>query len=81
MFVHLVAGEGPPLAQADALGAPGALWRDGDLLFQHHTFTVPPGTPPGPYGLTVGVYQTDGGARLTTAGGQDALPLAEVVVE
>jgi hypothetical protein len=80
LFAHLTGGPGAPLAQADALGAPGSGWQAGDVLFQLHEFAVPDNAAPGAYPLTVGVYRTTDGARLTTRG-LDALPLAEVVVE
>jgi hypothetical protein len=68
------------LAQADALGAPGSGWREGDILFQLHEFAVPEGTAPGAYPLVIGVYRTTDGTRLRTDG-LDAFSLAEVIVE
>jgi hypothetical protein len=55
LFAHV---DGPTslLAQADALGAPGELWRAGDVLLQLHEITLPADTPAGTYPLTVGAY-------------------------
>jgi hypothetical protein len=65
LFTHLLGPDGAPLAQADRLGAPSALWRAGDWFMQLHEFTLPAETAVGAYPLAVGVYtQTAAGAGL-----------------
>jgi 4-amino-4-deoxy-L-arabinose transferase-like glycosyltransferase len=78
LFAQLVGPDGV-VAQADRLGAPGALWSPGDLLLQDLSFTVPPGTPPGTYALITGLYRTADGRRLLTDG-SDHIQLSEVEV-
>jgi 4-amino-4-deoxy-L-arabinose transferase-like glycosyltransferase len=78
LFAQLV-GPDSVVAQADRIGAPGALWTPGDLLLQDLSFTVPPGTPPGTYALITGLYTTGDGRRLP-ANGADHIQLAEVEV-
>ena len=63
LFTHLRGPDGAPLAQADRLGAPSALWQAGDWFMQLHEFTLPAETAVGAYPLAVGVYtQTAAGA-------------------
>lgn len=54
-FTHLTS-DGPPLAQADRLDAPGYYWRSGDQFIQLHTIPLPPSLPPGTYTLIIGAY-------------------------
>ncbi|WP_374688613.1 hypothetical protein [Promineifilum sp.] len=80
LFAHL---DGPAglLAQADALGAPGELWRAGDVLLQHHEIVLPVNAPAGTYPLAVGVYTPPNGPRLSVAGAPDGrLRLTTVTV-
>ncbi len=80
LFTHL---DGPTgfLAQADALGAPGELWRAGDVLLQLHEIVVPEDAPAGTYPLAVGVYTAPDGPRLPVTGGADGrLRLTTVTV-
>jgi hypothetical protein len=45
----------------------------GDIYIHHPTLTVPPGTPPGQYRLSLTVYQSWDGTRLPVAGATDNL--------
>lgn len=79
LFAHVVGPDGAPLAQADALGAPGESWVAGDVLLQLHTITLPPDAPPGNYPLVVGVYVAPDGPRLPVAGtDNDTLELSRM---
>jgi hypothetical protein len=80
LFAHLLGPDGTPVAQADALGAPGESWHDGDVLLQLHSLTLPPDTPAGEYPLAVGLYTTTDGQRLTAGNGTTMQQLATVTV-
>jgi hypothetical protein len=72
LFVHVVAPEGEPVAQADQIGVPSYAWQEGDLFLQMHQFTLPADTPAGNYPLAVGVYKQADGSRLTLTGGSQS---------
>ena len=80
LFAHLLGPDGQPVAQADALGAPGESWHYGDFLLQLHTLTLPPDTPAGEYPLVVGLYTTTDGQRLTDGNGAAMPQLTTVTV-
>lgn len=81
LFSHILSPDGgPPLAQADGLGAPGESWQAGDVLIQLHEIPIPAGILAGSYPLVAGVYTSDDGQRLE-ANGRDAVTLAEVTIE
>ncbi|MBI5878940.1 MAG: hypothetical protein HZB53_14920 [Chloroflexi bacterium] len=57
-------------AQKDNLhpgGAPTTTWREGEFNVDRHLIDIPPGTPPGDYWLSVGLYDPHNGARLLRA--------------
>ncbi len=56
LFTHLLGADGVPIAQADRLDAPSAVWVRGDWLLQLHQFEIPMETAVGNYPLTVGMY-------------------------
>jgi hypothetical protein len=67
IFVHLYASDGTIIAQQDAIPLGGTRpttgWAPGEVLTDHYTITVPPGTPPGSYLLRVGLYDAVTGTR------------------
>ena len=82
LFAHVVGPDGAPIAQADALGAPGESWVRGDVLLQLHEIPIPPGALPGDYPLVVGAYTQPDGTRLQLAdSGNDTLELTWIRIE
>ena len=87
VFVHLLAGEGSLVTQADGppIGGdyPTSFWSPGDKIADQHVLNIKD-LPPGTYGLQVGMYLLETGQRMpvTDSGGErlvsDAIPLAEV---
>ena len=67
-FVGLVDGSGREWAHWDDLPAgplyPTSRWAPGEVVRQVWRLDVPPGTPPGQYGLQAGLYDAATGARL-----------------
>ncbi len=85
VFVHLLAGGGQRVAQADAvpgfLGVlPTTLWRPGVPVLDQHVLSLPRDLPPGDYVLRVGWYDPQDGERLLLDDGADSLWLAQVRV-
>jgi hypothetical protein len=80
LFAHIVGPDGRPIAQADALGAPGESWVSGDVLLQLHAIPIPPDAPAGEYPLAVGVYTQSDGRRLANDAGLESVVLATVTV-
>jgi len=68
VFVHLTDGTGRPVAQHDGPpcggGCPTTTWAPGDEIVDRETVTLPGSLPPGSYGLTIGLYDPNSGARL-----------------
>jgi hypothetical protein len=68
VFVHLTDGTGRPVAQHDGPpcggGCPTTTWAPGDEIVDRETVTLPGSLPPGRYGLTIGLYDPNSGARL-----------------
>jgi hypothetical protein len=60
VFVHLLAAEGPPVAQSDSPPATGnyptTSWIGGTAFVDTVRLTVPAGTPPGTYRVMAGLY-------------------------
>ncbi len=56
MFTHVLAEDGTPLTQRDALDAPSWDWQSGDIIVQIHTMLIPPETAAGTYEAVVGMY-------------------------
>ena len=68
-FVHLYDTDGERIAQGDGLIVnqdlqPTSEWRVGDSGRTLHHLSIPVGTPPGTYGLRVGVYDVKSGDRV-----------------
>jgi len=69
LFLHVVDQQGTVLGTADALGAPSAFWRRGDMLLQKHQIASEHLLD---YeAIRLGVYDPFSGQRLLTAGGQE----------
>jgi hypothetical protein len=81
MFVHLVDGDGQPVAQDDRLGVPAWQWRAGDRFAQLHHLTLPSDLPIGDYRLLIGLYTLPDMVRLPLAGGGDSWELRTVEVD
>jgi hypothetical protein len=87
VFVHLLAGEGSLVAQADGPPTggdyPTSVWSPGEKILDQHVLNIED-LPLGTYSLQVGMYLLETGQRLrvTDPGGErlvnDAIPLAEV---
>jgi mannosyltransferase len=88
VFIHLVANDGPPLAQRDSEPGGGlaltTAWTPGETVTDNHGLYLPPDLPPGPYRLLLGLYDlTDPTARLpVTSEGEtdDTLLLTTITV-
>ncbi|HVC33741.1 MAG TPA: glycosyltransferase family 39 protein [Chloroflexota bacterium] len=64
VYVHVQDDQGHTLATADqVVGFAFQNWRVGQELVTWHPIHLPPGTPPGRYHLTAGVYRKETGAR------------------
>ncbi|MCZ7544091.1 MAG: glycosyltransferase family 39 protein [Anaerolineae bacterium] len=78
--VQALDAAGAVIGQEDALGAPAAGWRAGDMFLHVHRFALPDPLPPGPVQFIAGVYDRASLARLPlTLDGQpagDALTLS-----
>jgi hypothetical protein len=68
VFVHLGVPDAPPVAQNDAEPQAGYkptdAWNPGEAVDDLRAVWVKPGTPPGAYGLYVGLYDSATGQRL-----------------
>jgi hypothetical protein len=96
-FVHLSAGDTPPLSQSDRAnpgGLPTVLWTPEGYVYDLHYLPLPPDLGPGTYELRVGLWTCEGlpvgqdcgnGLRLgVTGGGEflgDRLLLATITVK
>jgi 4-amino-4-deoxy-L-arabinose transferase-like glycosyltransferase len=73
VFVHLVGPGGQPLAQASGPPDRGfrvtTSWREGEVIVDQRTLTLPADISPGEYPLTVGFYDPDSGQRLPVSVG------------
>ncbi|MDV7390949.1 glycosyltransferase family 39 protein [Arthrospira platensis SPKY1] len=67
VFVHLTAGDGTIVAQADGAPVNGTRltlsWRAQEALLDRRALRIPPDAPPGSYTLWVGLYDPDTFAR------------------
>ena len=84
-FVHLEALDGTVIAQRDDQpqggGMPTASWTTGQIIEDTYLLTIPTGTPPGAYRLTVGLYNPlDGTHLIDTATGLDKVVLDPPVI-
>ena len=79
VFVHLVDGAGQIVAQADGEPAgwarPTSGWAPGEYVVDAHMLVLPAALPAGTLTLRVGLYDPQTGRRLTTAAGEDAVPI------
>jgi 4-amino-4-deoxy-L-arabinose transferase-like glycosyltransferase len=79
-FAHVI-GEGETIwGQQDWLDVRMAGLQPGDHFAQVHTVTINPETPPGEYGLLLGLYGPDTLLRLPIASGADDAAADRVVV-
>jgi Dolichyl-phosphate-mannose-protein mannosyltransferase len=65
LFVHVTASDGTMIAQWDGLDVGIASLEAGDVFVQRHLITLPTDMPIGPYRISLGVYHSDTGQRLT----------------
>ncbi len=87
VFVHLVNAEGTLVAQTDSEPGGGfaltTLWQPGESLIDRYGVLTPPESPPGDYGLLVGMYGFSGERLPVTLNGQpagDTVPLTTLTV-
>lgn len=68
VFVHLLDGQELIVGQRDAEPGGGALitpiWPVGETIIDNHGVLVLPATPPGTYGIALGMYDLNSGTRL-----------------
>ena len=68
VLVHLLDDEGRLMAQHDGRpvggSRPTTSWQVGETVDDRHGLLIPPGTPPGEYGLVAGMYLPATGERL-----------------
>ena len=89
VFVRLIDSQGRVWVASDSpplMGLwPVDRWQPGDFLADAHSLALPPGLPPGPYRLEVGVYNPADGPPLAPSGAPigpgGGLLLGEVQVE
>jgi hypothetical protein len=83
-FMHLLSDPYHIVAQHDHPGALYDTLQPGDTFIQLYKFTIPPGTPPGAYRLSLGWYTAPSQRRLTVYDGAtprgDRLMLQEITV-
>lgn len=84
VFVHLLAQDGPPVAQRDSEpgggSQPTTTWGPEEVVIDNHGLLIPAGLLPGEYALRLGLYDAfDPVARLPV-GGSDSLLLGTIVV-
>ena len=84
VFVHLLDASNRVIAQRD--GEPASdtrlttTWRAGENIADNYGILIEPETPPGEYGIEMGMYRADNGARLPV-GNSDHLILGTVTVK
>ncbi len=88
VFVHIGLPDAPPVAQNDSEPQAGLrptdTWQPDEVIVDRRAVWLKPGTPPGRYGVYLGLYDGATGQRLpvTTAGApqSDRLLLGEIEV-
>ena len=89
VFTHLLGGDNPrthtPLwGQRDSPpcsgGYPTTRWGIGETMAEDFLIVVDKDAPAGLYQIEVGLYELDGGARLTLPNGDDHLLLGPVEI-
>ncbi len=63
-FVHLEDVWRYRWSQIEAFAYPSAQWAEGELIVQRVELPLPPGAPPGPYRLRIGLFHPQTGERL-----------------
>jgi uncharacterized membrane protein len=86
-FVHIGSPDAPPVAQNDGEPAAGyhpmTTWSPGERVVDRRGVWLRPGTPPGTYGVYVGLYDPASGQRLPVAGegaAADRLRIGEITI-
>jgi len=92
IFIHLYGNptvyEGGPLwSQGDSqicISTPSQYWKRGEAIVQEFRLPIPPSLPDGRYTIAMGVYETQGGARLPVTAPSpqkwDYFPLQDIVI-
>lgn len=84
VFMHLTDETGKLVSQADGIPAnwlrPTTTWREGEIIIDEHTLTLPPELPAGDYRLSTGFYQP-GGQRLPVVTGGESVPDGRLPLE
>ncbi len=84
VFVHVGLPDAPPIAQNDSEPMQGTrstdTWPTDQTFEDQRAVWIKPGTPPGTYTLSLGLYNPATGQRLKLPDGADRLNLADVVV-
>jgi hypothetical protein len=90
-YIHVVGEDGRAIAMSDEVPTihrfPPRLWRNGDVVIDHRTISIPAGTPAGIYTLQFGSYSPspDQPVSLYPAGtdkaaAQNRVDIAEVAI-
>lgn len=78
VFNHLMTEDGTLIVQKDGWPKEGrwltTQWLPGDYVEDHYTLTIPADAPPGPYRLSVGMYDAMTGERLPAVKDGERLP-------
>jgi uncharacterized membrane protein len=78
VFVHLGPADAPPVAQNDAEPVAGfrptATWKAGEEIEDRRAVWIKRGTPPGTYGLYIGMVDSNTGQRLPITGFDSTAP-------
>lgn len=80
IFIHVEDSSDTIVAQWDGLGANWRGWRNGDLLWQTHTISLPAEMKPDHYAVWLGIYEPVTGARWHTAAGADRILLDTITL-
>jgi hypothetical protein len=80
-FVHVMRGD-EKIAQRDAQPCggecPTSSWQPGEIVVDRTQLDLPPGAPPGPYRLAVGLYLLGTGERAAVVGRDDGTVYLDV---
>jgi len=84
VFVHLVDGTGKLVAQADGIPGswlrPTTTWREGEVIVDEYTLTLPAELPADTYRLYTGLYEPNG-QRLPVAARGEPMPNGRLPLE
>lgn len=85
IFVHLMDGDGEQLVVADGPPVSGyfptSYWRAGDMVDDEHALALAADLEPDEYGIAVGLYDPDTGARLARQDGAGDTIFIPITVE